>query len=125
MIVGIGVDLEKVKRIRVAMERHGDRFVRRIFTPSEVAYAEDSARPYQSYAVRFAAKEATMKALGTGWNCGVRWVDIEVANQPEGRPLLQLHGKAAETAQKLGCHSLHLSLSHTCETALAEVILEG
>ena len=125
MIVGIGVDIEEVERIRGAIERHGERFVRRVFTPGEVAYAEDKAHPFSSYAARFAAKEAAMKALGTGWDHGVRWRDIEVANEPGGRPRLSLRGRAAEVAEELGCRSIHLSLSHTRETALAEVILEG
>ena len=125
MIVGLGVDLEEVRRIRGAIERHGERLTRRIFTPVEIAYAESKASRFLSYAARFAAKEAAMKALGTGWNHGVRWVDIEVENQPGGRPLLRLRGRAAEAADKLGCRSIHLSLSHTRETALAEVILEA
>ena len=125
MIVGLGVDIEEVGRIRGAIERHGDRFVRRIFTSSEVAYAEEKAHPFSSYAARFAAKEAAMKALGTGWDHGVRWRDIEVTNQSGGRPLLRLRGRAAEVAEELGCRSIHLSLSHTRETALAQVILEG
>ena len=102
MIVGIGVDLEEVGRIRGAIERHGDRFLRRIFTPDEVAYAEEKAQPFSSYAARFAAKEAAMKALGTGWDHGVRWRDIEVANESGGRPLLRLRGRAAEVARELG-----------------------
>ena len=125
MIVGIGVDLEEVGRIRGAIERHGDRFVGRIFTPGEVAYVEDKAYRFAGYAVRFAAKEAAMKALGTGWDHGVRWRDIEVANEAGGRPLLRLSGRAAEVAGDLGCRSIHLSLSHTRETAMAEVIFEG
>ena len=125
MILGTGVDLEEVNRMKNAIERHGERFLRRIFTASEAAHVKRKAHPFPSYTARFAAKEATMKALGTGWNCGIRWVDIEVENQPGGRPLLRLHGQAAKVAHKLGCCSVHLSLSHTRDTALAEVILEG
>ena len=124
MIIGVGVDIEEVARIRNAIECHSDRFVRRIFTPGEIAHAEDRAQQFSSYAARFAAKEAAMKALGTGWGQGVRWVDIEVENQPEGRPLLRLHRQAAKVATSLGCRSIHLSISHTRAIVLAEVILE-
>ena len=86
MIVGSGIDIEEVSRIRGAIERHGRRFVERIFTPREVAYAEQAANRYERYTARFAAKEAAMKALGTGWDHGVRWVDVEVVSQPKSRP---------------------------------------
>jgi holo-[acyl-carrier protein] synthase len=125
MIIGTGVDLERVDRIRAAIERHGKRFLERVFTPGEIAYVEARARRAESYAARFAAKEAAMKALGTGWDHGVRWVDVEIARQDGGRPTLRLHGKAAEIAAGLGCRATHVSLSHTSEDAIAQVILEG
>jgi holo-[acyl-carrier protein] synthase len=125
MIVGTGVDLERVDRIRAAIERHGRRFLERIFTVGEIAYVEGRMRRAESYAARFAAKEAAMKALGTGWDHGVRWVDVEIVRQDEGRPTLRFHGKAAEIAAKLGCRAAHVSLSHTSENAIAQVILEG
>ena len=125
MIVGSGIDIEEVSRIRGAIERHGRRFVERIFTPGEVAYAEQAANRYERYTARFAAKEAAMKALGTGWDQGVRWVDVEVVSEPKSRPTLRFHGRAADVAASLACRSISLSLSHTRQTALAQVILEN
>ena len=124
MIVGIGIDVEQVTRMRAAMERHGRRFVDRIFTPAEIAYVEQKVNRYERYAARFAAKEAGMKAIGTGWRRGVRWVDFEVANLPSGRPTLRIHGVAAEIADGLGVRNIALSLTHTTQQAVAIVILE-
>ena len=124
MIVGTGIDIAEVPRIREAIERHGERFLKRIFTEGEIQYCESKANRVERYAARFAAKEAGMKAIGTGWNHGVRWRDIEVARKPGGRPTLLLHGKAAEFAAKLGATNVALSLTHTAEQAFAQVILE-
>ena len=124
MIVGSGVDLCEVQRIKVAIERHGRRFLERIYTEREIAYAQSKANLYERYSARFAAKEAGMKALGTGWRGGVKWRDFEVANLPSGRPTLQFHGKAAEFANKLGAANISLSLTHTSVQAMAIVILE-
>jgi holo-[acyl-carrier protein] synthase len=125
VIVGSGVDLCEVDRIKDAITRHGRRFVERIFTEREIAYAQQKANLYERYAARFAAKEAGMKALGTGWRGGVAWRDFEVINLPSGRPTLQFHGKAAEYAQKLGVKNISLSLTHTKVEAMAQVILEN
>lgn len=125
MIVGTGIDITEVPRIREAIERHGERFLKRIFTEGEIQYCESKANRIERYAARFAAKEAGMKAIGTGWNHGVRWRDIEVARKPGGRPTLLLHGKAAEFAAKLGATNIALSLTHTEAEAMAQVILEG
>ncbi len=125
MIVGTGVDLAEVDRIRAAIERYGSRFVERIYTAGEIAYVERKANRYERYAARFAAKEAGMKAIGTGWKRGVRWRDFEVANLPTGRPTLRLHGKAAAFAERLGVRSIALSLTHTSGMAMAQVILES
>ena len=126
MIVGTGVDLCEVDRIEKAIQSsHGRRFVERVFTPGEIAYAQRKANPYERYAARFAAKEAGMKALGTGWRGGLGWQDLEVINLPSGRPTLQFHRRAAEIAEKLGAVNVALSLTHTAEQALAMVILEG
>jgi holo-[acyl-carrier protein] synthase len=125
MILGTGVDLAEVRRIREAVERYGDRFVNRIFTDAEIAYVERKANKYERYAGRFAAKEAGMKAIGTGWKHGVRWQDFEVANLPSGRPTLRLHGVAAQIAEKMGVKSVSLSITHTAEMGMAQVILEG
>jgi len=125
MIVGTGVDLAEVARIRDAVERYGQRFTGRIYTPGEIAYVERKANRYERYAGRFAAKEAGMKAIGTGWKRGVRWRDFEVANLPSGRPTLRLHGEAAKIAERMGVKSVQLSITHTAELGMAHVILEG
>ena len=124
MIVGTGVDLAEVGRIRASVERFGARFVERIYTPAEIAYVERKANRYERYAARFAAKEAGMKAIGTGWRRGVTWQDFEVANLPSGKPTLLLHGAAARFALKLGVKNISLSLTHTAELGMAHVILE-
>jgi len=125
MIVGTGIDIAEVPRIRQSIERFGDRFLQRIFTPGEIRYCESKANRFERYAARFAAKEAAMKALGTGWNHGVRWRDCEVTRMPGGRPTLTFHGKASEFAAKLGSRNVALSISHTTEQAIAQVILES
>jgi holo-[acyl-carrier protein] synthase len=125
MIVGTGIDIAEVPRIREAIERFGDRFLQRIYTEGEKRYCESKANREQRYAARFAAKEAAMKALGTGWNHGVRWRDCEVVRMPGGRPTITFHGKAAEFATKLGVKNAALSISHTAEQAIAQVILES
>jgi holo-[acyl-carrier protein] synthase len=125
VIVGVGVDLAEVSRIRASFERFGERFRDRIFTPLEIAYCESKANKYERYAARFAAKEAGMKAIGTGMRRGVRWVDFEVANLPSGKPTLRFHGIAAQVAERLGVTNVALSLTHTSETSLAHVILES
>jgi holo-[acyl-carrier protein] synthase len=126
LIVGTGIDLAEVARVRAALTAgYGDRFRRRVFTASEIAYAESKANRYERYAARFAAKEAAMKAIGTGWRGGIRWTDFEVANLPSGRPTLRLHGKAAELAARLGVATVSLSITHTEALAQAFVILEG
>jgi holo-[acyl-carrier protein] synthase len=125
MILGTGVDLAEVARIREAIGRHGDGFVRRIYTSAEIAYVESKANRFERYAGRFAAKEAGMKAIGTGWKRGVRWQDFEVFNLPSGRPTLRLHGEAARIAEKMGVTTVSLSITHTAELGMAHVILEG
>jgi len=125
LILGTGVDLAEVERIQASVERYGQRFVGRVFTEKEIAYVERKANKYERFAARFAAKEAGMKALGTGWSRGVRWKDFEVTNLPSGRPTLALHGVAAEIAAQLGVKAIHLSLTHTPVSALAWVLLEG
>src|ERR1700722_13831390 len=124
MILGTGVDLAEVHRIRASVERFGERFVRRIYTAAEIAYVERKANRYERYAARFAAKEAGMKAIGTGWKRGVTWLDFEVANLPSGKPTLRLHGVAAQFAAALGVKNISLSMTHTAELGMAHVILE-
>ena len=125
MIVGAGIDIAEVDRIERAIERFGRRFIERIYTPLEIRYVERKANRFERYAARFAAKEAGMKAIGTGWRHGVRWQDFEVANLPSGRPTLRLAGRAEEFARKLGVQSISLSLTHTKDSAMAFVILEN
>ena len=125
MIVGTGVDLAEVDRIRASFDRFGERFRNRVFTELEIAYVERKANKFERYAGRFAAKEAGMKAIGTGWKRGVRWQDFEVSNLPSGRPTLRLHGEAARIAEKMGVKSISLSITHTAELGMAHVILEG
>jgi holo-[acyl-carrier protein] synthase len=124
VIVGTGVDLAEVPRIQASIERFGEKFIQRIYTAREIAYVERKANKFERYAARFAAKEAGMKAIGTGWRRGVRWQDFEVANLPSGKPTLLLHGVAAEFAERLGVKNVSLSLTHTSELGMAHVILE-
>jgi len=125
MIVGTGVDLAEVPRIQAAIERYGQRFIGRIYTTAEIAYVAHKANRYERFAARFAAKEAGMKAIGTGWRRGVRWQDFEVANLPSGKPTLRFHGRAAHFAEALGVKNVALSITHTAELAMAHVILES
>jgi holo-[acyl-carrier protein] synthase len=125
MIVGTGIDIAEVPRIRQSIARFGDRFLHRIYTPGEIRYCDSKANREERYAARFAAKEAAMKALGTGWNHGVRWRDCEVTRLPGGRPTMTFHGKAGEIAAKLGVRHTALSITHTTEQAFAQVILEN
>jgi holo-[acyl-carrier protein] synthase len=125
MIVGTGVDITEVDRIEAAVKRFGERFLKRVFTPAEVRYCLGKPNAAERLAARFAAKEAGMKAIGTGLRGGVTWQDVEVLRMPGQRPVLAFHGKAAEFAARLGCKRTHLSLSHTADQAIAHVILES
>jgi len=125
MIVGLGLDIAEIDRIEAAIMRHGAPFLERLFTPREVAYCESHKGKYERYAARFAAKEAAMKALGTGWSRGVRWRDIEVTREPSGKPTLRLEGVAAEIAKRMGVRNISLSITHSGNLALAEVIFES
>ncbi len=124
MIVGTGIDIAEVPRISAAIQRFGTRFLNRIYTEAEIRYCDSKANRFERYAGRFAAKEAGMKALGTGWNYGVRWRDVEVLRKPGQRPTIVFHGKAGEFAQKLGVANASLSITHTADQAFAQVILE-
>ena len=127
MIVSTGVDLAEVGRIRAALEdaRTGKRFRERVYTPKEIAYCESRGRgKYESYAARFAAKEAVMKALGRGWGARVRWLDIAVERARSGKPKIVLYGKSAELAAERGIARWELSITHTREHGLAFVVAE-
>jgi holo-[acyl-carrier protein] synthase len=125
MVVGIGVDLVETARIAEGIEQHGERFTRRLYTPGEIAYCEKFRSKAERYAARFAAKEAAFKALGTGWREGVRWLDVEVVNQPNGKPELLLHGRAEELARALGVARMSISISHADHYAVVQVIFES
>ncbi len=125
MIVGLGVDIAEIDRIEAAIARHGQAFINRIYTRSESAYCEQFRNRFERYAGRFAAKEAAMKALGTGWTRGVRWMDIEVTRMPGGRPTLTLHGATQQHAQRLGVRQISLSITHSGNIAFAEAIFES
>ncbi len=125
MIVGSGIDLVEIKRIAHSVERYGDRFLNRVYTAAEQAYCRRKRQSAESFAARFAAKEAGAKALGTGISKGVNWLEIEVTREPGGRPGLRFHGRAAEIAAGLGVARAALSLTHTNELAMASVVLEA
>lgn len=124
MIVGMGTDLIEVDRIRNSVERYGDKFLRRVYTETEVAYAMSKQNFPERLAGRFAVKEAAMKAIGTGWRRGVTWKDFEVVNEPGGRPTLRLTGAAARIADALAVRRVSVSITHTASMAMAVVILE-
>lgn len=125
MIVGTGIDVAVVQRVTNAIARFGDHFLRRIFTEKELRYCNASRNRDQRYAAHFAAKEATMKALGTGWGQGVQWCDIEVGHDAVECPTITLHGEAARIAAELAVKRIHVSIAHSPEQALAQVILEA
>lgn len=125
MIVGMGVDIAEVERIRAAIEKRGAAFLKRVYTAKEAAYCERFKNKYERYAGRFAVKEAAMKALGTGWQHGVRWVDLEVVREKSGRPTLAISGEAGKIAERLGVKHIAVSITHTAEQALALVIFES
>ena len=125
MIISIGVDIVEIDRIERAFDHSGDRFRDRVFTEVEIAYCEQLGSRLASYAARFAAKEAVMKALGTGWSEGIGWKDIEVSREDKGPPVVRLSGRAQEVFEKLGANRIHVSLSHSRGIAMAQVVLES
>jgi holo-[acyl-carrier protein] synthase len=124
MIVGIGMDLVEIDRVAALLERRGERALRRLFSDEEVARCLRADRPAQSYAARFAAKEAFMKAVGTGWGTGVAWRDVEVVSAPGGAPSLRLSGGALRLAEARGVRRSLVSLTHIGGVAGAFVVLE-
>jgi holo-[acyl-carrier protein] synthase len=125
MIVGLGIDLVETERVERILARHGERFERRVFTGAELAECGRRADRIHSLAARFAAKEACLKALGTGWSQGLGFADVEVVCTSDGAPTLRLAGRAAERARELGVEVTHVSLTHQPRTAAAVVVLEG
>ena len=125
MIIAIGIDLVEISRIEEVFARRGQQFSARVFTDGEVSYCESLGAKFASYAARFAAKEAVMKAFGTGWSEGIGWKDIEVVGQPGGAPTIRLHRRALDRMREIGATTVHLSLTHSCDFAIAQVILEA
>jgi holo-[acyl-carrier protein] synthase len=125
MVIGVGTDLMEIARIQQSIARFGDRFLHRVFTPSEIAYCQRKKNAAESFAARFAAKEAAAKALGTGISYGVSWLEIEVTREPSGKPGLALTGRAAQRAREIGVTRTSVSLTHSRETALAVVVMEA
>lgn len=125
MLIGTGIDLIEIERIAHSIERYGERFLKRVYTEQEIAYCRRKRSSAESFAARFAAKEAGAKALGTGISRGVAWSEFEVRREPGGRPTLALQGRAAFLAAELGVRRIALSLTHTGTMAMASVIMEG
>ena len=125
MIVGSGIDLIEIGRIQHSMDRYGSRFLDRVFTGAEQAYCLRKRKSAESFAARFAAKEAGAKALGTGIRNGVSWLEIEVVRELSGRPTIRFHGRAAQVAARLGVARAALSFTHTADLAMASVVLEN
>jgi holo-[acyl-carrier protein] synthase len=124
MIVGSGIDLAEIGRIQQSIDRYGGRFLNRIYTAAEQAYCLRKRNSAESFAARFAAKEAGAKALGTGISHGVTWLEIEVVRELGGRPALKFHGRAGQLAARLGVARAALSITHTTDLAMASVVLE-
>jgi holo-[acyl-carrier protein] synthase len=125
MLVGTGIDVIEVERIARTIERYGLRFLSRVFTAEEIAYSQRKKQCAESFAARFAAKEAGAKALGTGIQHGVIWTEMEVRRAPGQRPTLHFSGRALEIAERLGVTRVSLSLTHSKTVAIAAVQLEG
>jgi holo-[acyl-carrier protein] synthase len=123
MIVGIGIDIAEITRIKRLLDREG--FAEKVFTPSELAFSEKHSAPETSLAGRFAAKEAVMKALGTGWAKGVSWHDIVISHDEAGKPSVELSGQAGRIADELGAAGIFISISHTGDYAVAQAVAEG
>lgn len=124
MVIGLGTDLIEIERIERSVARFGERFLERVFTPGEIAYCHAKKGSAESFAARFAAKEAGAKALGTGISRGVSWKEFEVKRKPGQRPELHLSGRAAEIASELGVRRMSLSLTHSREMSMAVVVAE-
>jgi len=124
MIIGIGIDLVEVDRLKRLVEKFGERFLTRVFTKKEINYCQSKSNSFQHFAVRFAAKEALLKAIGTGLRGGITWLEMEISNDKLGKPTILCHGKCYDILQKLQANDPILSLSHTEHYGIAVVILE-
>ena len=125
MIIGIGTDIIEVKRVKKAAIRFGDRFIQRIFTEYEIGYSENKANSFQHFAVRFAAKEALVKAMGIGLRDGILWRQIEIRNDDLGKPQIFCSGICKKILNELHVKSIHVSLSHIEKYGIATIILES
>jgi holo-[acyl-carrier protein] synthase len=125
MIVGTGIDIVNIERIERIIARWGDLFLNRVFTEEEINRCQKRIRPPECFALRFAAKEAFLKAIGRGLRDGIQWIDIEVENDPLGKPLFSFHRKAKEFLESQGIQKAHLTLSNDRPYAVAHVLLEG
>jgi holo-[acyl-carrier protein] synthase len=124
MVLGLGTDLIEISRVQASMDRFGERFLKRVFTAGEIAYCMRKKQAAESFAARFAAKEAGAKALGTGISRGVSWKEIEVSREMGQRPMLRFSGRALELAEELGVRRVQLSLTHSRDVAMAMVVVE-
>ncbi len=121
-IIAHGIDLVDFPRIEEMIERHGERFVNRVFTAAEQKYANAHRNSVEKYAGRFAAKEAILKLVGTGWRGKIAWTDVEVVNDPSGQPVVRLSGEVKEIAEKLGIRQISISITHTANFAIASAV---
>ena len=121
-IIGIGTDITECNRIENMIDKHRDHFLRHVFTEQEIAYSSTKKRSAEHFAGRWAAKEAMLKAIGTGWISGITWKDVEIRNEPGGKPSIELSGGAKKIADELGVMEIHLSISHCSTHAIAQVI---
>ncbi|MEO6909386.1 MAG: holo-ACP synthase [Edaphobacter sp.] len=124
MVLGLGTDLIEIERVQQSLDRFGERFMQKVFTEGEIAYCVRKKQAAESFAARFAAKEATAKALGTGISRGISWKEIEVRRNAGERPTLYLSGRAAERAKAMGVRNLHLTLTHSRDVAMAVAVVE-
>ena len=124
-VVAHGIDMVECRRLAQAVDRHGERFLKRVFTPAELAYCQGRKRRIEHLAGRFAAKEAVLKVLGTGWRRGIRWTDVEVTNAPSGQPSVELSGLCRQIADALGLDRVLISISHIETHAIASAIGVG
>lgn len=125
MIIGVGIDLVEIERFKSVMRRRGDRFLEKVFTAGERKYCEGKMNRLAHYTARFAAKEAVLKALGTGWSGGIHWTDIEVEHEGTGAVAAKLAGLAAQTAKKKKIRKVHISITHSDKYASAVAVAEG
>jgi holo-[acyl-carrier protein] synthase len=126
MIIGIGIDIMEVARIKRSIERFGDHFLSRVFNRLEIEYCQSKGNPAVHFAARFAAKEAVVKSLGTGFSEGIKWTDVEIVSpRGGGKPEVKLHSQAQEVLKKMGGKILHLSITHDARYAMAQAVCEG